>query len=267
MVQPGSGDGYSPLVIAHRGASEEYAEHTLAAYETALAEGADGFECDVRLTADGVMVCLHDRRIERTSDGNGVVSTLTYDELSQRDYGSWKPLPVESPERRPSLHGLLRLEQLLEFAIDAPRSVSLSIETKHPVRFGGMVERRLAQALKHYGVDDPNNGKLEVRMMSFSSVAIRRMKNLVPDIPLVYLMDRVPVLFRDGTLPRDVGIAGPGIHILREYPNYVEKVHRAGNKVHVWTVDSAEDVQLCMEQKVDAMITNRPRRVLERLGR
>ena len=62
-------------VVAHRGSSADVPEHTLAAYEQAVADGADALECDVRLTADGHLVCVHDRRIDRTSDGRGIVST------------------------------------------------------------------------------------------------------------------------------------------------------------------------------------------------
>ncbi len=60
-----------PLIVAHRGASGHRAEHTLAAYVLALEQGSDGLECDVRLTRDGHLVCVHDRRIDRTSTGRG----------------------------------------------------------------------------------------------------------------------------------------------------------------------------------------------------
>jgi glycerophosphoryl diester phosphodiesterase len=82
----------TPLVIAHRGASEVEPEHTLAAYEHAIAIGADALECDVRLTADGHLVCVHDRRVDRTSSGTGLVSTLELAQLEGLDWGSWKKL-------------------------------------------------------------------------------------------------------------------------------------------------------------------------------
>lgn len=73
-----------PFVVAHRGASAARPEHTLAAYDLALKEGADGVECDVRLTRDGHLVCVHDRRLDRTSTGAGLVSTMTL-----ASYASW----------------------------------------------------------------------------------------------------------------------------------------------------------------------------------
>src|SRR3978361_1116459 len=89
-----SGDGMlagHPLGAAHRGAAAECPEHTLAAYELALREGADGVECDVRLTRDGHLVCVHDRKVDRTSNGTGLVSEMTLAQLRELDFGTWHP--------------------------------------------------------------------------------------------------------------------------------------------------------------------------------
>ena len=83
----------TPQVFAHRGSSAALPEHTLAAYLRALREGADGLECDVRLTRDGHLVCVHDRRLDRTSNGKGRVSGRTLAELDALDFGSWHPGP------------------------------------------------------------------------------------------------------------------------------------------------------------------------------
>src|SRR6202048_5393197 len=83
-----SGDGMfggHPFVVAHRGASAERPEHTLAAYELALKEGTDGVECDVRLTRDGHLVCVHDRRLDRASTGGGLVRMMRVGELREAD--------------------------------------------------------------------------------------------------------------------------------------------------------------------------------------
>ena len=77
--------GSHPFVVAHRGASADRPEHTLAAYQLALDEGADGVECDVRLTKDGHLVCVHDRSLDRTSTGTGLVSEVTLAELRELD--------------------------------------------------------------------------------------------------------------------------------------------------------------------------------------
>jgi glycerophosphoryl diester phosphodiesterase len=261
-------------VIAHRGASEDVPEHTLAAYEAALLQGADGVECDVRLTADMQLVCVHDRRVNRTSDGRGVVSTLELAQLRQLDFGSWKqPAPdeeyAEYPDlRREGAHRVLTLERLLELATGHPNRVELAIETKHPTRYAGLVEEHLVALLDRFGLAHPRLGeKSPVRVMSFSAMSVRRIRRLAPSLDTVLLLDRVPLRLRDGSLPRGVRIAGPGIHILRIHPEYVERVHSMGNRVHVWTVDQPSDIDLCVELGVDAIISNRPKAVLARLGR
>ncbi|WP_344655162.1 glycerophosphodiester phosphodiesterase [Catenulispora subtropica] len=260
--------------MAHRGASEDVPEHTLAAYEAALFQGADGLECDVRLTADMHLVCVHDRRVNRTSNGRGVVSTLELAQLRQLDFGSWKQPPgdseyVEVPDlRREGAHRVLTLERLLELVVDHPRRVEMAIETKHPTRYAGLVEEHLVALLDRFGLAHPRLGERSpVRVMSFSAMSVRRIRRLAPSLETVLLLDRVPLRFRDGSLPRGARIAGPGIHILRTHPEYVARAHSMGNRVHVWTVDQASDIDLCVELGVDAIISNRPQAVLARLGR
>ena len=265
-------------VVAHRGASAAVPEHTLAAYERALADGADALECDVRLTADGHVVCVHDRRINRTSNGVGVVSTKTLAQLHAVDFGSWKPsdgaaltgasLDGEAVVIDESRSRVLTFERLLELVADSGRDVGLAVETKHPTRYAGLVEQRVVDALRRYGFAPPaaEHGG-HVRVMSFSQLSIRRMQVLAPRVPTVFLMDRVPLRFRDGSLPFDASIAGPSIDIVRAHPRYVARAHAAGHPVHVWTVDDPADVALCVELGVDAIITNRPDEVLRQLGR
>ena len=83
-------EGTRPQVVAHRGSSHDTAEHTLTAYVKALDEGADALECDVRLTADGHLVCVHDRNLRRTAAVPGIVSTMNLAELDELDFASWK---------------------------------------------------------------------------------------------------------------------------------------------------------------------------------
>ena len=259
-----------PAVVAHRGSSADAPEHTLDAYIRALDDGADALECDVRLTADGHLVCVHDRTIDRTSDRRGVVSTMTLEELHDADFGAWRsdllhaqpmlddePLVVDE-----SRHRVLTLERLLELVVDSDREVGLAIETKHPTRYAGLVEERVAQVLKRYGLARPRSeDDQRIRVMSFSQLSMRRMRTMTPGLPTVFLMERVPLRFRDGTLPFGARIAGPSIDIVREHPRYVGRAHTQGNAVHVWTVDEPDDVELCLRLGVDAIITNRPRMV------
>ncbi|HET9383176.1 MAG TPA: glycerophosphodiester phosphodiesterase [Streptomyces sp.] len=265
-------------VVAHRGASEDAPEHTLAAYRKAIEDGADALECDVRLTADGHLVCVHDRRVNRTSNGRGAVSALELADLAALDFGSWKHRDApgardEEPdwEHRPEdreATSVLTLERLLELVADAGRRVELAVETKHPTRWAGQVEERLLLLLKRFGLDAPASpAESPVRVMSFSARSLHRVRAAAPTLPTVYLMQFVSPRLRDGRLPPGVAVAGPSLRIVRNHPAYVERLKRAGHQVHVWTVNEPEDVDLCVRLGVDAIITNRPREVLDRLGR
>jgi glycerophosphoryl diester phosphodiesterase len=264
-----------PLVVAHRGSSEVEAEHTLIAYERAIAEGADALECDVRLTRDGHLVCVHDRRIDRTSNGRGVVSTLDLPTLYGMDFASWHPRFPESPDEL--IHArfadstrrrVLSLSTLFELVEAADRPVKILVETKHPTRYGGLVEQTLVDLIARYGSAVPRSrDEARVSVMSSSSLAVRRVRELAPGVPTVLLLDNVPVVRRDGSLPRGSTIAGPGIHVLRAHPKYVQRARERGNKVYVWTVDEPDDIDLVLSLGVDAVITNRPAHVLRRLGR
>ncbi|MFF3832525.1 glycerophosphodiester phosphodiesterase [Streptomyces sp. NPDC002455] len=266
-------------VIAHRGASDDAPEHTLAAYRKAIEDGADALECDVRLTADGQLVCVHDRRVNRTSNGRGAVSALELADLATLDFGSWKKHEGhqdhhESPDWDPvpgELTSVLTLERLLELAHDVRaggRPLQLAIETKHPTRWAGQVEERLLHLLKRFGLDTPPaEGPAPVRVMSFSARSLYRVRAAAPTLPTVFLMQFVSPRLRDGRLPAGARIAGPGMRIVRNNPGYIERLHKAGHRVHVWTVNEPEDVDLCVRLGVEAIITNRPKQVLSQLGR
>lgn len=199
---------YHPIqVIAHRGASDDAPEHTLAAYRKAIEDGADALECDVRLTADGHLVCVHDRRVNRTSNGRGAVSALELSALAALDFGSWKDRE-ESPDWDPvpgELTSVLTLERLLELVVEtraAGRPLQLAIETKHPTRWAGQVEERLLHLLKRYELDTPPaDGPSPVRIMSFSARSLHRIQAASPTLPTVYLMQFVSPRLRDGRLP------------------------------------------------------------------
>jgi glycerophosphoryl diester phosphodiesterase len=287
-----------PMVVAHRGASHKIAEHTLAAYVAAIESGADALECDVRLTRDGHLVCVHDRTVNRTSDARGVVSDFDLDALAAMDFSSWygkapsaaSELPPETadqllhdapylsgvaPDRETTEGGVLTLEKLLALVRDADRPVRVLIETKHPTRYGGLVEKELVELLARFGwsgrpgppesVREPADLTNPVIVMSFAPTALRRVKLLAPDVPTVLLMDRMYPGRRDGILPAGVPIAGPGLKLLRAEPQFVERAHARGHQVFVWTVDEPADIDYVLGLGVDTVITNRPGQVLAQL--
>lgn len=269
VMRERAGSASRPQVVAHRGASHDHPEHTLGAYLRAIDAGADALECDVRMTADGHLVCVHDRRVDRTSSGRGKVSTLELATLEGLDWASWKLAhdPAAGGEIPDRDHGrLLTLRRLLSAVADCGRWIEVAVETKHPTRYAGLVEQELLDVLEYFGWARPRPGEASrVRVMSFSPRALQRVRAASPGMPLVLLLDRMPIRWRDGSLPRGVGTAGVGVHLLRRYPEYVVRLHVAGHAVHVWTVDEPDDVVRCLDAGVEAIITNRPDAVLEQL--
>ena len=252
-----------PQVVAHRGASHENPEHTLAAYVAALDSGAEGLECDVRLTADGHLVCVHDRRVDRTTNGRGVVSTMELADLDELDFASWKnpwaDLDDEAPEIDEDARRVLTVRRLLETARDYQRPVDLAIETKHPTRYAGLVERRLVETLASVGW---SGARSPARVMSFSPVALTRVKKLAPALEVVLLVDH-RYSWKVGTNVLGSGwVAGPGIDLVRENPRRVTRLRRRGHRVHVWTVNDPADLDLCVSLGVEAVITDRPAPIL-----
>lgn len=255
-------------VVAHRGASAEIAEHTLGAYLEALDVGADAVECDVRLTADGHLVCVHDRDLRRTAGEQGVVSTMELAELAELDFASWKKpwsdLDDEAPDLNREHGGVLTLRTLLSTVADYHRPVELAIETKHPTRYGGLVEKKLIETLREFGwagKDSP------VRVMSFSHTALLRTHRLAPDLRIVQLVKEArhwPML--RPVVPKD-WIIGPGIKQLKLHPGLGEHLVKEGRRMHVWTVNTEANLKICQELGVEAVISDKPDRMLRLLGR
>src|SRR5437588_6920301 len=206
-----------PFVVAHRGASGSLPEHTLAAYDLALREGADGVECDVRLTRDGHLVCVHDRRLDRTSTGAGLVSTMTLAKLRELEYGAW-----HRSWRTDGAHGdtgLLTLDALVSLVLDWRRPVKIFIETKHPVRYGSLVETKLLAALHRFGIAAPPSAdRSRAVVMSFSAAAVWRIRRAAPLLPTVLLGKTGRYLTSSAATAVGATAVGPSLAALRDYP-------------------------------------------------
>ena len=257
-----SGDGTlggHPFVVAHRGASAERPEHTLAAYELALKEGADGVECDVRLTRDGHLVCVHDRRVDRTSNGTGLVSEMTLAQLRELDFGAWHP--SWRPDGSHGDTGLLSLDDLVSLVLDWNRPVKLFIETKHPVRYGALVESKVLALLHRYGIASPASADLSrAVVMSFSAAAVWRIRRAAPMLPTVLLGETSRYLGGGAATTVGATAVGPSIATLREHPELVDRAAAQGRALYCWTVDHYEDVRYCRDVGVAWVATNHPGR-------
>jgi glycerophosphoryl diester phosphodiesterase len=212
-------------IYAHRGASSDFPEMSRAAYMAAIDQGADGFECDLRLTRDGVIVAWHDRDLKRLVGSQREIARSTYSELM-------------------SIHPLLTLDEIVDIAIAHKKD--LALETKHPVPTRGAVELAIAHGLQTRKAEIAESG-IEIDLMSFSPTAVVRAR--ARGIATVFLSTHWLPL----RLTR-LSSQGPSIALLRKYPG----LKRTDQKIFVWTVDTAEDALLCQRSGVDVLITNKP---------
>lgn len=278
------------LVFAHRGASHQYAEHTRAAFLQALAEGADGVECDVHLTEDLELVCIHDTTLDRTSSGTGDVSDHSLQQLRELDFSSWKGVNIP-PEFGGVADQLLTLGELIDLLREDGRELELAIELKHPSPFGLKLEDRLIAFLMREGYDPEtsNLDNLHISFMSFNPDSVRHLLELVPaDVVCQLVADVRPGDLRETLGPLTaaavmnllrralhegeriiesgaVGLAGPSIEYVRAHPERVKAWLDEGVRLRVWTVDNDDDVDLLRELCVQEITTNRPADVRMRL--
>jgi glycerophosphoryl diester phosphodiesterase len=188
-----------------------------------------------------------------------VVSAMELADLEDLDFASWKTpwadLDDERPDADPELLKVLTLRRLLETVASYPRPVELAIETKHPTRYAGLVERRLVRLLDEFGwagKDSP------ARVMSFSWVALRRTRRLAPHLELVMLVDHRSDWYRLRPFVDADWSAGPGIDLVREHPDLIGKIIANGTRTSCWVVNDKADVDLCLELGIDAIITDNP---------
>ena len=262
-VREGAGH---PFVVAHRGASADRPEHTLAAYELALEQGADGVECDVRLTRDGHLVCVHDRRVDRTSTGSGLVTELTLAELRAFDFGAWHA--SWRPDGAHGNTGPLTLADLVTLVLDWKRPVKIFIETKHPVRYGSLVESKVLALLHRFGVASPASAdRARAVVMSFSAAAVWRIRRSAPLLPTVLLGDTSRYLGGSAATTVGATAVGPSIQTLRDHPELVDRAAAQGRAAYCWTVDEYDDVEYCRELGVGWIATNHPGRTKSWLQR
>ncbi|MBE3584148.1 MAG: DUF1080 domain-containing protein [Limnochordaceae bacterium] len=235
----------APFVVAHRGASKEAPENTLAAFLRGIELNADLLECDVYLSADGVPVILHDSTVNRTTNGSGSITSLTLEQIKQFDAGSWKGAQFAG-ERIPTLEELLEL---------AKEKAQVLIEIKQA---GQATMAATVAAIRKTGMT--NN----VVIQSFNPESVKQASQLAPDIPRALLMNDPGI--------RDAAVAGAfivkqvlesganavSIQYSTVTPELVRYLHSRGIAVFVWTVDDRYNLQRMITAGVDAIITNDP---------
>lgn len=222
-------------IYAHRGASGDFPEGSKAAYLGAIEQGADGFECDVRLTKDKQIICYHDKDTKRLSNLDLEIAKSTYNQLKE----SINPF---------------RLDELLDLAILNKKD--LVIEFKHPVPTRGEIEKQVHKLLASKG-DEITKSGIEIILISFSYLATLRNRKSAHSSG--FLINR-SALARFN--PTKFTVAN--IEIIKSDHSFVINEKRKGKQVITWTVNELSDLKLCQELGLFAVITDYPARALKK---
>lgn len=240
------------MVVAHRGSSGSAPENTMAAFRTAVKDGADMLEFDVRLTRDSVLVVHHDRRLGRTSDGSGRVRELTFDQVRKYDAGGWYGRKFRG-EAIPSLREVLET---------FPASVGMNIE----VKTDGDTRRRTACAAALLRAMKESGRRATIVVSSFDHTFLRRLHRRSPGTSIGALS--LPL--RD-TLRSPSAVArraGASVFICSRAQlrrRHVRDAHAHGIAIAVYGVNTPADLSLMQRAGVDAVITDHPARIVRAL--
>jgi glycerophosphoryl diester phosphodiesterase len=237
-----------PLVIAHRGASAEAPENTIAAFELAIAHGADGIELDVHLSRDDQPVVIHDFRLERTTDGAGRVRDHTVRELKRLDAGGWRGARFRGQR-------IQTLQEVLERFRDRTR---FWIELKAGSdRYQG-IEERVVSMIEIYDVLE------RALVQSFDSAALDQVRILNPEVRLGVLTTGagIETLIRRGGAARAICTDAR-----RVTAHDLAAIRQAGLDCYVWTVNEPAQMDRLVEWGVSGIITDRPDLLRARLDR
>ena len=231
----------APYIFAHRGASAHAPENTLAAFTLAAQQAAPAIEFDVKLTADRQVIIHHDMTLERTTDGRGPLASQPLAALRELDAGGWFG-PQFKGEKIP----------LLAEVFEAlGRKILMNVElTNYSTPADGLVDA-VAEVVRRQKMEE------WIMFSSFSAANLARAKRLLPAVPCGYLLD--------GGAPWRKRLEGWLIKMEAEHPwledatpAAVEKAHRRGRRMHVWTVNDPQEMRRLRAMGVDGIFTDDP---------
>lgn len=243
-------------VLAHRGASGYAPENTIPAFKMAADMGADGVELDIQLTKDGEIVVIHDETIDRTSNGSGNVRDYTLEELRQFDYNYQN---VTDPKSKKKIQGekmypeydKVDIPTMREvFELLKPTDMIINIELKTGIVFYP-IEEKILELTKEMGMED------RVIYSSFNHYSVMKIKELQPDAVCGFLYADGPIDMPEYAVNHGVEALHPAGYNLR-YPDFVRKCHEKNVDINVWTINTEEQIQACVDAKVTSIIGNYP---------
>lgn len=232
-----------PIVFAHRGASAQAPENTLAAFELAVQQGAPAIELDAKLSSDGHVIVMHDARVDRTTDGKGRVCDLSLTALRELDAGSWFSGQYRG-ERIPTL------DEVFE---TLGKRVLINVElTNYTTPRDALVEK-VTELVKAFGLQS------QVIFSSFLPHNLVQAAKRLPEVPCGLLAS--PRLM--GMWARSFGFAFGDYQALHPFVGdvtlqQIARVHRLRRRIHVWTVNAESDLRRLFAWDVDGVFTDDP---------
>ncbi|WP_138754144.1 glycerophosphodiester phosphodiesterase [Paenibacillus sinopodophylli] len=231
------------IIIAHRGASGEAPENTMAAFQLAEEQGAEGMELDIHLSADGEIIVCHDPTVDRTTNGTGRIEDLTVPELRKLDAGSWFHSKFQA-EKLPLLEEV--------FSVLKPETF-LNIEVKCP--YSELLEKRLMELVVQYD-------RLEqVVVSSFEHKTLVKLKKRTPEL-------RIGLLYSANFQSHSLMAASSGVEVYSLHPHYewlgaedIEEAIRQGLRVYPYTINRETDGISLFQAKVSGVITDYPAKI------
>ena len=230
-----------PLWVAHRGAGRQAPENTLAAFRVGAGHGYRAFECDVKLSADGVPFLLHDATLQRTTSGQGFAGEQSWNELSRLDAGGWHSRAFAG-EPLPSLQGIARFCQRNGFA--------LNIEIKPTPGFEAVTGRAVGLEATRLWAGE----SLSPLLSSFSPEALQGALETAPQLPRALLLDAL----REGWFEQAQALGCVAVvtaHALMD-ADLIAQLHGAGLRALVYTVNDPTDAQRLIALGIDGIITD-----------
>ena len=232
-----------PRIIGHRGARANAPENTLAGMRAAHDEGARWVEFDVKLTADGVPIIIHDETLDRTTDGKGKVRERTADQIARLDAGAWF-------DRRFAGEGVPTLEATLELLARFKMGFNLEIKPC-PGREAETADAALDVVARHWPSDLP-----VPIISSFKAESLRAARRIAPHLPRGYLVERLPRGWREEAQELECKAVHPGMRDLTR--EQVAAVKAAGYPILAWTVNEPARARELLAWGVDSLITDKP---------
>lgn len=235
-----------PYVIAHRGASGNYPENTLLAFQQAIEMGVDWIELDVMTTSDGVVIVSHDTRADRCTDGTGSIPAMTLEQVKQLDAGI-RPGEAFKGERIPTLH------EALDYIGDKAR---VCIEIK-----GDTTDDFIRHARYTVEVLERRGSLRRVVISSFNADCLQAIKIWQPLLVTSLDPDRQDGTYSAWQLCEKV--LGCGANFLMHShdtltPEIVDECHQHGFGLWTWTINNENAMQCAINLGVDAIMTDYP---------